>query len=147
MCEVVSQLIGHPDVVTVLIGDMDTIALSAEIKYAALESLSLGTTGTQGPGGTSGLVGRGPAGAYGRAYLEKLIQIQLRLPPPLLKDLRKMLVPVAGERLAFPPEVDALTPEVLRLKTQTASPRIRWWIWVVVPVSVALIITPIFLAR
>jgi len=94
-----------------------------------------------------GQVGLGPAGAYGRAYLEKLIQIQLRLPPPLLKDLRKMLVPVAGERLAFPPEVDALTPEVLRLKTQTASPRIRWWIWVVVPVSVALIITPIFLAR
>jgi hypothetical protein len=78
VCEVVSQLIGHPDVVTVLIGDMDTIALSAEIKYAALETVSTRT---------------GATGAYGRAYLEKLIQIQLRLPPPLPQNLRKMLVP------------------------------------------------------
>jgi hypothetical protein len=105
VCEVVSQLIAHPEVVTVLIGDMDTIALSAEIKYAALESIAQGTTGTQGPGGTPGAGSVGPAGAYGRAYLEKLIQIQLRLPPPLLGDLRKMLVPVAGERPAFPPDV------------------------------------------
>ena len=41
VCEVVSQLIGHPQVVTVLIGDLDTIALSAEIKYAALETVFL----------------------------------------------------------------------------------------------------------
>ena len=48
VCEVVSQLIGHPEVVTVLIGDMDTIALSAEIKYAALESSLLVRPGRQG---------------------------------------------------------------------------------------------------
>jgi KAP family P-loop domain len=119
VCEVVSQLIGHPEVVTVLIGDMDTIALSAEIKYAALESLSPGTTGTSGPGGTPGTVGGGPAGAYGRAYLEKLIQIQLRLPPPLLKDLRKMLVPVAGERPAFPP--NASKPKPSKPKRRSAA--------------------------
>lgn len=102
VCEVVSQLIGHPQVVTVLIGDMDTIALSAEIKYAALESLA------PEYGGVSGSVPAGarkPVGSYGRAYLEKLIQIQLRLPPPLPKGLRDMLVPVAGERPAFPAQI------------------------------------------
>ena len=106
VCEVVSQLIGHPEVVTVLIGDMDTIALSAEIKYAALESLSLGTPGTPGPGSAPRITGRGPVGSYGREYLEKLIQIELRLPLPLRSDLQKMLVPVAGERPAFPQNLD-----------------------------------------
>jgi KAP family P-loop domain len=133
VCEVVSQLIGHPEVVTVLIGDMDTIALSAEIKYAALESLSPGTTGTSGPGGTPGTVGRGPAGAYGRAYLEKLIQIQLRLPPPLLKDLRKMLVPVAGERPAFPPNTSKPEPSKPKrrspARTVAASVLAHPWRW------------------
>jgi hypothetical protein len=94
VCEVVSQLIGHPDVVTVLIGDIDTIALSAEIKYAALETVSR-------KGRTTG--------AYGRAYLEKLIQIQLRLPPPLPENLRKMLMPTGDEPLAVPQ--DASTPD------------------------------------
>lgn len=133
VCEVVSQLIGHPEVVTVLIGDMDTIALSAEIKYAALESLSPATTGTPGPGGTPGTLGGGPAGAYGRAYLEKLIQIQLRLPPPLLKDLRKMLVPVAGERPAFPPNASKPKPSKPKRRSParavTASVLAHPWRW------------------
>jgi hypothetical protein len=98
VCEVVSQLIGHPGVVSVLIGDMDTIALSAEIKYAALETIS-GKTGVSWSGG----VANGPAnGAYGLAYLEKLIQIQLRLPPPLPQNLRRMLVPKGDEQQAVP---------------------------------------------
>ena len=105
VCEVVSQLIGHPDVITVLIGDMDTIALSAEIKYAALESVVLAKPGTPAAARAPGKTGNGLAGAYGRAYLEKLIQIQLRLPPPLPKGLREMLVPVAGERPAFPIDI------------------------------------------
>jgi hypothetical protein len=106
MCEVVSQLIGHPQVVTVLIGDMDTIALSAEIKYAALETISSGNTGTLGPNRAPGTSGRSPAGAYGREYLEKLIQIEIRLPPPQLPDLRRMLVPVGDEPWAFPQDAN-----------------------------------------
>jgi hypothetical protein len=102
VCEVVSQLIGHPDVVTVLIGDMDTIALSAEIKYAALETAVPGKPGMPAASRTSGKTGNGLVGSYGRAYLEKLIQIELRLPPPLPKGLQEMLVPVPGERPAFP---------------------------------------------
>jgi hypothetical protein len=90
VCEVVSQLIGHKNVVTVLIGDMDTIALSAEIKYAALESV---------PAGRRAKI---PAGAYGRAYLEKLIQIQLRLPTPRLHRVEAIFFPTDNEPLAFP---------------------------------------------
>lgn len=89
VCEVVSQLIGHKNVVTVLIGDMDTIALSAEIKYAALESVSASGTA------------KVPVGTYGRAYLEKLIQIQLRLPAPRHRSLEEMFVPADNEPLAF----------------------------------------------
>ena len=113
VCEVVSQLIGHPEVVTVLVGDMDTIALSAEIKYAELESVSHGVTGTPRTGGARGITGTRSVGAYGRAYLEKLIQIQLRLPPPVPSDLRKMLVPVADERPAFPRSASELQPRSL----------------------------------
>lgn len=91
VCEVVSQLIAHEKVVTVLIGDMDTIAMSAEIKYAALEPVPAASGGKQ------------PPGAFGRAYLEKLIQIQLRLPPPRLASLREMFVPAGHELPAFPP--------------------------------------------
>jgi hypothetical protein len=102
VCEVVSQLIGHPDVVTVMIGDMDTIALSAEIKYAKLESISYRNSRALAPRAAAGTTSSETPGAYGRAYLEKLIQIQLRLPPPLLRDLREMLVPVVGERSSLP---------------------------------------------
>ena len=91
-----------------LIGDMDTIVLSAEIKYAALESLSLGITGTSEAWRNPRTHRQEAVGSYRREYLEKLIQIQLRLPPPLPKDLRKMLVPVAGERSAFPPNAGQL---------------------------------------
>lgn len=95
VCEVVTQLIGHPEVVTVLIGDMDTIAMSAEIKYAGLE------TSRRGDGCGPGAAG-GATGAYGRAYLEKLIQIQLRLPPTLDPNLRKMLTSADGVPPAIP---------------------------------------------
>jgi len=52
-------------VVTVLIADMDTIARSAAIKYRALEL----------PG--SGDADTGAYDEYGRAYLQKLVQLQL----------------------------------------------------------------------
>ena len=124
VCEVVSQLIGHPDVVTVLIGDMDTIALSAGIKYKALESVSPTERGTPPADGTPGPASRRAAvGEYGRAYLEKLIQIQLSLPPPLRKDLRGMLVPGSGARPAFPlldgESEDDLPADKVRLDTSS----------------------------
>ena len=76
MCEVATQLLAHPNVVTVLLADMEVIAASAEIKYSKLE---------QDP--DAGL----SKGAYGRMYLHKLVQIEFALPPADVRDLRELL--------------------------------------------------------
>jgi hypothetical protein len=76
VCEVASQLLAHPDVVTVFLADMEVIASSAAEKYAKLEGLAA-------PGG---------AAEYGRVYLQKLIQIEFALPPPNADHLRELLI-------------------------------------------------------
>jgi hypothetical protein len=78
VCEVASNLLAHPGVVTVLIADMSVIASSAEMKYARLESAQRGA-------------GRGADGAYGRLYLQKIVQIQFDLPAPTDDGVRDML--------------------------------------------------------
>jgi hypothetical protein len=95
VCEVASQLLGHDDVVTIIIGDMTTLAASAEIRYAALENTIQ------------------PKGAYGRLYLEKLVQIQFDLPPPSPTGLRSMF---AGSIGADDVEARPLTKRSLRSK-------------------------------
>ena len=75
VCEAASNLLAHPDVVTVLIADMRVIASSAELQYRPLES----------PDGEPSH----SRGAYGRLYLQKIVQIQFDLPP--LRGLDRML--------------------------------------------------------
>jgi hypothetical protein len=95
VCEVASQLLGHQDVVTIIIADMTTLAASAEIRYAALETIPT----SQGDAADR-LYAIQPKGAYGRLYLEKLVQIQFDLPPPSPMGLRSMLAgSVGGEEL------------------------------------------------
>jgi hypothetical protein len=87
VCEVVSQLLYHDDVVTILVGDMDTIARSAAIKYRALELPTLGDADMA------------DYEEYGRSYLEKLVQLQFDVPQPpgeQLKELRKLLSSDSG---------------------------------------------------
>jgi hypothetical protein len=91
VCEVASQLLGHQDVVTIIIADMATLAASAEIRYAALETVP----NRQGDP-ADGQVAIQPKGAYGRLYLEKMVQIQFDLPPPSSTDLRNMLTGFVG---------------------------------------------------
>lgn len=80
VCEVASQLFGHADVVTVLIADMESIATSASVKYAKLE-------GRNGSESDKGRVST----AYGRNYLEKIVQLQLDLAAPRPEALERML--------------------------------------------------------
>jgi hypothetical protein len=82
VCEVASQLLGHPNVVTVLVADMATVATSAETKYAE----HLRTGGTQNPA-TASL-----PGFYGRLYLQKIVQIQFNLPPSPAKRMPGLLM-------------------------------------------------------
>jgi hypothetical protein len=83
VCEVASQLLDHHDTVTVLVADMDAIAMSAAIKYRALELPDQGAA----PGEPL----KGVYMRYGRGYLQKLVQIQFDLPPATPGQLRTML--------------------------------------------------------
>jgi KAP family P-loop domain len=66
MCEVVSQLLGHPDVVTVLVADLDLLETAAAARYC--------------PEG-AGSLGLGVYPEVGQEYLHKLVQLRFNLPP------------------------------------------------------------------
>jgi hypothetical protein len=79
VCEVAAQLLDHPDVVTVLVADMETVARSAAIKYMSFEHPNPGE------------VNRAAYEQYGRSYLEKIVQLQLDLPSSTPEQLKRML--------------------------------------------------------
>jgi KAP family P-loop domain len=83
VCEVASQLLGHRNVVTVLVADMNAVAAAAAIKYAALEGKYVAESSEASESDTL-LV------TYGRAYLEKLVQIEFALPPARHEGLKEM---------------------------------------------------------
>jgi KAP family P-loop domain len=90
VCEVASQLLDHPDVVTVLVADMDTVTMSAALMYRDLEMPSSDQSDD-----------KAQAAAYrhyGRSYLQKIVQMQLDLPTPSNDQLRQMLVAAEKER-------------------------------------------------
>jgi hypothetical protein len=89
ICEVSSQLLGHPNVVTVLIADMATIAASAEIKYAQLEQVRSEDTGAPHL-----------PGSYGRLYLQKIVQIQFNLPASPVERMPELLNETPGRSSA-----------------------------------------------
>ncbi len=68
--EVVNQLLGHENVVTVLMADIPAVAACAQIKYEKLAAMYVPSGYTGAPGGPS----------YGRAYLQKIIQLQFDMP-------------------------------------------------------------------
>jgi hypothetical protein len=92
VCEVASQLLSHRGIVTVLVADMQSIAVSAAIKYRAVDDQPVSSAGDSTM----------THSAYGRAYLSKLVQLQVELPPPTLSQLRAMVLPLAPP----PSEVD-----------------------------------------
>ena len=75
VCQVASQLLAQPGVVTILLADMEPIARSAGARYA--ESM--------------------PAGAdvdaeeIGRRYLAKIVQLEIALPPPAPEDMKRVI--------------------------------------------------------
>jgi hypothetical protein len=104
VCEVTSQLLAQRNVVTVLIADMARIARSAGARYSdAIE---------HGPGDAEA----------GRQFLEKLVQIQVTLPPPRPADLDRLLRP-GVEQTAGPPtrEEEPDAPRRKGLKATTVA--------------------------
>ena len=85
MCEVAAQLLDHPDVITVLVGDLRVIAASAELKYrdaAARFSQDADFA----------------ADGWGRFFLQKVVQFELELPPIPYERLRQMAARRLGDR-------------------------------------------------
>ncbi len=69
VCEVANQLLSHPNVTTVFVADMHVIATAAEDKFRDASA----------------------EGDAGGRYLEKLVQLQITLPPPKGHDLKRLL--------------------------------------------------------
>jgi hypothetical protein len=68
MCEAATQLLGHDDVITLLVADLDLIETAAAARYRQVDEV----TGTLDPQLTADL---------GREYLHKLVQLRFNLPP------------------------------------------------------------------
>jgi hypothetical protein len=83
ICEVASQLLGHTHVITVLLGDMDVVAASAQQRYAGIEEAALARQDKASLERIS---------EYGRLYLEKIVQIQFDLPAARHERIRSMLL-------------------------------------------------------
>lgn len=77
VCEVTSQLLSHEGVVTILVADMQTVTAAADARY---------------PGQDLG------SGGAGRRYLEKIVQLQVALPPPHREHIRRLLRGDAPDR-------------------------------------------------
>jgi hypothetical protein len=85
MCEVAAQLLDHPGVITILVGDLRVIAVSAELKYKdAADRFSADADFA--------------VGGWGRFYLQKVVQFELELPPITRERLRHLTrsVPTAA---------------------------------------------------
>lgn len=129
VCETVSTMLSHEDVIVVLIGDMQTLATAAEAKYKALAPRY--RTGTlSGPSDNA-------ASSFGELYLEKIVQFRFDLPThelPALMALAHRLeerIP-AGDPTSGPnPRAGRLRSRYRdwrterRLRTQT-GPALSW---------------------
>jgi KAP family P-loop domain len=73
VCEVATQLLAQSGVVTVLLADMRAVAAAAAIQYADLEK-------SYAPGAPTNAAASDARARYGRAYLEKIVQLQFEIP-------------------------------------------------------------------
>ena len=75
VCQVASQLLAQPGVVTILLADMEPIARSAGARYAASMSEHEAADPEE----------------IGRRYLAKIVQLEIALPPPVPDDMRRVI--------------------------------------------------------
>lgn len=87
VCEVANQLLGHEDVVTVLVADMPAVAAASELEYAGLAGKYHARSGM--PDGSD-------TGAFGRLFLQKIVQFQFDLPTPRHADTRRLTTDLAA---------------------------------------------------
>ena len=131
--EVVNLLLGHRGVVTILLADMPAVAACAEIKYNELAQRYAPSDGISPPSSgeahaTQPMGVPAPARrAYGRLYLQKIIQLQFDL-PALDRDALKVLVARLSEVEAEQVPEKATRRERLRALATRASDRVVDWL-------------------
>lgn len=108
VCRVASQLLAHEGVVTILLADMTSISASASIRFAA-------------DNGSDSAEAIEVADDVGRRYLEKIVQIELALPPPDPVDMRAASSGYSDLLRASPSSADAddRSPKKAGLKALT----------------------------
>ncbi len=94
VCRVASQLLAHEGVVTILLADMTSISASASIRFAA-------------DNGADSAEAAEVADDVGRRYLEKIVQIELAVPPPDPVDMRAASSGYSDFLRASPSSADA----------------------------------------
>jgi len=87
--EAINQLLDHPRVYVVLLGDMAAVAASAQLKYKDLAKIYVPSSGQT-------LSGADTKEAFGRLYLQKMIQFQFDLPPLTNRQVQKYVKEMMG---------------------------------------------------
>jgi len=119
VCEAVNQLLSHEDVVVVLIGDMQTIALSAASKYSELASryASAGADGAQKDDGKA---------TFGQLYLEKVVQFRFDLPAYDRQRLQRLVTALLASPLENGVLADARPQRLRWVRTTLGAPTRLW---------------------
>jgi hypothetical protein len=129
VCQVASQVLAHPGVVTIVLADMEPIARSAGERYAA--SLPEDESAD--------------AEEIGRRYLAKIVQLEIALPPPVPEDMRRVIreygPSLRQPRAVAPTRASRLAALAARARLSKLSReigqvvlRVRWWpigVWLV----------------
>lgn len=111
VCQVASQLLAQPGVVTILLADMEPIARSAGERYAKSMPSDTGVDPEE----------------IGRRYLAKIVQLEIALPPPAPDDMRRVIREY-GPSLRHAPTPAAEKPETPRSgRVKRVVERLRWW--------------------
>jgi hypothetical protein len=121
VCQVASLLLAQPGVVTILLADMEPIARSAGLRYAA----SFPTAQQVDPE------------EIGRRYLAKIVQLEIALPPPVPDDMRRVIRDYGPSLRHVPPAPPARRRLRGRVRRDAGVRRtvaaMRWWplvVWV-----------------
>ena len=102
--DAVSQLLDHKNVVVVLLGDMAAVAAAAQLKYKDLAEIYVPSAGVTQTGPDRGKE------AFGRLYLQKIVQFQFDLPIPPPETIRTYM----AELVRTPSDgimADAIAPQ------------------------------------
>jgi hypothetical protein len=89
LLEIVSQMLGHEGVVTVIMADMPAVAACAEIKYAALAERYNPADRINVPPKVKS--------TYGRLYLQKIVQLQFDIPAQMPEHIKALIDNLVAE--------------------------------------------------